>query len=41
MLFISLTSVQDVKQLFTMLIDQPCLKVKLNNLFKKIKEILL
>ena len=42
MLFISLTAVQNFKQLlFTMFIAQPCLKVKLNNLFKNLKQMLL
>ena len=40
MLFISLKILQDFKQLlFTMDIAQPCLKVKLNNLFKNFKNV--
>ena len=39
MLFISLTTVQGFKQLlFTMFIAQPCLKVKLNKLFKNLND---
>ena len=39
MLFKSLTTVQEFKQLlFTMFITQPCLKVKVNNLFKNVNK---